>query len=62
MALSCIRKNTPLKSYYHLLIAKDKPKMVAVIVIARKLLHVIYHVLNNNNKPYMLEKPGTGSK
>ena len=60
MALSCIRKNTPLKAYYNHLLAKDKPKMVAIIAIARKLLHVIYHVLNN--QPYMPEKIGSGSK
>jgi transposase len=58
MAISCIKRNHRLSQYYKHLISKDKPKMVAVCAVARKLLLVIYHVLHN--QPYIPEKIGIG--
>lgn len=46
MALSCIKHNPPLSAYYQHLIYRGKPKMIAIFAVARKLLHVIYHVLH----------------
>ena len=37
-ALSACRHNPPLKAFYHRLVSKGKPKKVAVIAVARKLL------------------------
>lgn len=41
------RKKEPIYSYYTRLVAKGKPKMVAVGACMRKLLVIIYHLLKN---------------
>jgi transposase len=64
MALSCIKRNPRLAAYYHHLLSKGKPKMVALGAVMRKLLLVIYHVLSTgsigDNEPYRPEKIGMG--
>lgn len=50
-ALSACRYNQHLKNLYVRLCAKNKPKMVGLIAVARKLLLLIY-TLYKNNEPF----------
>lgn len=50
-ALSAIQFNPKIKAFYEKLVAKGKPKKVAVCAVMRKLVHIIYGVLKSNN-PY----------
>jgi len=59
-ALSSIRNNSQLKSFYQHLISKGKKRIPAVIAIARKLLTIIYHILKNNQE-YNPGLVGTGT-
>lgn len=58
-ALSCIRNNLQLKSFYEHLLSKEKKRIPAVIAVARKLLTIIYHILKNNQE-YNPDLVGTG--
>lgn len=58
MAISCVKRNPRFCAYYKHLIAKGKPKMVAICAVARKLIVVIYHVLHGT--AYDAEKIGIG--
>ena len=40
-ALSAVRFNRPLKVFYQRLLAAGKPKMVALIAVARKILTIL---------------------
>ena len=44
-AMNAVRFNPCLKPFYHRLLAKGKPKMVALAAVMRKLLHLVYGVL-----------------
>jgi transposase len=46
-ALSAIRCNPVLKAFYHRLLARGKPKMVALIAVARKLLTILNAMLRD---------------
>jgi transposase len=45
--LSAIRYNPIIKVFYHNLLSRGKPKMVAVCACMRKLLHIVVGVLKN---------------
>lgn len=47
-ALTAIRYNPTLKAFYNNLLSRGKPKKLAVCAVMRKLVHIIYGVLNNN--------------
>jgi transposase len=46
-ALVAIRHNPVMAAYYHRLCAAGKPKMVAVVAVMRKLLHIVFGVLKS---------------
>ncbi|MBF6615021.1 MAG: IS110 family transposase [Chloroflexi bacterium] len=50
-AMNAIRFNPFLKPLYHRLLARGKPKMVALTAVMRKLLHLVYGVLLSG-KPF----------
>jgi transposase len=50
-ALVAIRYNPVIKAFYERLLKKGKKKMVAVAAAMRKLLHIIFGVLNHQ-KPF----------
>jgi len=52
-ALVASRCNPPLKTFYQRLIAAGKPKMVALIAVARKLLTILNAILRDN-KPWKI--------
>jgi transposase len=47
-ALVASRCNPPLKDFYQRLISVGKPKMVALIAVARKLLTILNAILRDN--------------
>jgi len=49
-AISAIKSNPNLKSYYDRIIEKGKPKKVGVIAVARKLLLLIYFLWTNETE------------
>ena len=49
-AISAIKSNQNLKSYYDRIIEKGKPKKVGVIAVARKLLLLIYFLWTNETE------------
>jgi transposase len=49
-ALSAIRCNPPLRAFYQRLLARGKPKMVALIAVARKLLTIINAMLRDKKQ------------
>ena len=50
-ALSAIRCNPVLKAFYQHLLAAGKPKMVALIAVARKILTILNAMLRDK-KPW----------
>jgi transposase len=48
VALSAIRCHPDLKSFYRQLLARGKPKMVALIAVARKILTILNAMLRDN--------------
>jgi transposase len=50
-ALTAMQFNPVLKAFYIKLLAKGKPKKVAICAVMRKLVHIIYGVLKSN-KPF----------
>jgi transposase len=50
-AISAARFNPCIKALYQRLLARGKPKMVALAAAMRKLLHVVYGVLCSG-KPF----------
>jgi transposase len=46
-ALSASRHNPAMRALYQRLLARGKPKMVALVAVMRKLLHQIYGVLRS---------------
>jgi len=50
-ALAAVRHNSVIKAFYGRLVAKGKPKMVALVAAMAKLLKIIYGVLKSN-KPF----------
>lgn len=63
-SVSSIRSNSPLKKFYERLREKGKPAKVALIAVARKLLHVIFAIIKSG-KPfdpcYISKKPAFAS-
>jgi transposase len=55
--LVAVAKNAWLRPFYQRLIAAGKPKKVALIAAARKLLHAVYSVVKNR-KPFVPQLPG----
>lgn len=51
-ALVAVRHNRPLRSFYESLTARGKPKMVALVAVARKLLTILNAILRDN-KPWV---------
>ena len=51
IALSSLRYNPHLREYYLRKLSQEKPKKVAVVSVARKLVRIVYSMLKNN-KPY----------
>ena len=49
-ALSAIRCNPVLRAFYQSLLARGKPKMVALIAVARKVLTILNAMLRDNRK------------
>jgi len=49
-ALSAISWNPPLKRFYQHLLAAGKPKMVALIAVARKILTIINAMLRDRKQ------------
>ncbi len=49
LALLSIRYNPRLADYYRKKIAQGKPKKVALIAVARKLVRIVYHLLLSKN-------------
>ena len=49
-ALTASRHNPVLKAFYARLLAAGKPKQVALIAVARKLLTIINAMLRDNRK------------
>ena len=47
-ALTAIKHNPILKEFYNKLLARGKPKKLAICAVMRKLVHIIHGVLNNN--------------
>lgn len=45
LALLSVRYNPTLTTYYKRKVAEGKPKKVALIAVARKLVRIIYHLL-----------------
>lgn len=50
-AMSALRHNKQLSEFYHRLLSKGKPKMVALVAVMRKMLVLAIGILNNN-KPF----------
>jgi transposase len=50
-ALSAIRCNPRMRAFYQRLLARGKPKMVALIAVARKLLTILNAMLRDK-KPW----------
>lgn len=46
-SLSCIRSNSPFKTFYERLRAKGKPAKVALIAVARKLLNIVFAIIKS---------------
>ena len=46
-AMAAVRWNTHLKAFHHRLVANGKPKMVALIAVARKLLTILNAILRD---------------
>jgi len=64
-ALVAIRHQPHLRAFYQHLRAQDKPKMVALIAVMRKLLHAIYGMFKHQqpfdgSKVYRLPDLSTG--
>jgi transposase len=63
-SLSSIRSNSPFKKFYERLRKKGKPAKVALIAVARKMLHIIF-AINKSGKPfdpcYISQKPAFSS-
>jgi transposase len=53
--LSALRSNPPIRAYYHHLLAKGKPKKVAIVACMRKLL-VCLNAMVKNNQPWQDDK------
>ena len=53
-ALSACRFNPALKAFYDRLIAAGKPKMVALIAVARKLLTIL-NAIARDRKPWRVQ-------
>jgi len=51
IALSNLRFNPTLREYYENKLAQGKPKKIAVIDVARKLIHIAYSMLKDD-QPY----------
>jgi len=51
IALSSLRCNPHLREYCLRKLSQEKPKKVAVVSVARKLVRIVYSMLKNN-KPY----------
>lgn len=49
-ALSAVRWNPPIKVYYQRLLAAGKPKMVALIAVARKILTILNAMIRNKTQ------------
>lgn len=49
LALLSIRYNPTLSDYYKKKVAEGKPKKVALIAVARKLVRIVYHLLLSKN-------------
>jgi len=49
-ALSAITCNPPLKCFYRRLLAAGKPKMVALIAVARKILTILNAMLRERKQ------------
>ena len=63
-SLSCIRSNSPFKKFYERLREKGKPAKVALIAVARKLLHVVFAIIKSGkafDPCYISEKPAFAS-
>jgi transposase len=52
-AFSAIRCNPVLRTFYQSLLARGKPKMVALIAVARKVLTILNAMLRDK-KPWQL--------
>ena len=57
-SLSCIKANSPFKTFYKRLREKDKPAKVALIAVARKLLHIAFAIIKSGKAfdPYYISK------
>ena len=57
-AVTCIRFNPLLKKFYERLRNKGKPAKIALIAVARKLLHMIYAIVKSGKPfdPYYISK------
>jgi transposase len=53
-AMCCIQKNLVLSAFYHRLLSRGKPKMVALVAVMRKLLTICIGVLRNN-QPFQVD-------
>jgi transposase len=51
-AISAVRHNPPLKTFYERLIQKGKPAKVALVAVMRKLLTILNAMVKNNAKWY----------
>ena len=63
-SLSCIRSNSPFKKFYERLRDKGKPAKVALIAVARKLLHIIFAIIKSGkafDPCYISKKPAFAS-
>ncbi len=49
-ALTATRGNSPFRSFYDRLVAAGKPKMVALIAVARKILTIANAILRTKNR------------
>lgn len=49
LALLSVRHNPTLATYYKRKVAEGKPKKVALIAVARKLVRIVYHLLSSKN-------------
>lgn len=59
-SLSCIRANNTFKRFYERLREKGKPAKVALIAVARKLLHIIFAIIKSGkafDPCYISKKP-----
>ena len=51
-ALSATQHNDPLKAFYQRLLAKGKPKKLAIIAVARKLLVILNQMARDDGRPW----------